>query len=66
MDTNKQSFLNALSDCNDECERIQEQVDLYSDADNPNDADRIQALALKNSLSSIRKLFEGINAAPVD
>ena len=66
MDKNKQRFLNALADCNDECGRIREQVDRYSDADNVTDADRIQALGLKNSLTSLRKLFEGINAAPVD
>ena len=64
MDKNKQRFLNALADCNDECERIREQVNRYSDADNVTDGDHTQAVGLKNSLASIRKLFEAINAAP--
>ena len=63
MDKNKQRFLNALADCNVECERISEQVALYGDADNITDADQTQAVGLKNSLASIRKLFEAINAA---
>ena len=62
MDKSKQRFLNALADCNDKCERIREQVGVYSDADNPTDADHTQAVGLKNSLVSIRKLFEAINA----
>ena len=66
MDKNKQRFLNALADCNDECERIREQVNRYSDADNVTDGDHTQAVGLKNSLASIRKLFEAINAAPVN
>ena len=63
MDKSKQRFLSVLADCNDECAQIREQLDLYGDADNPTDADHTQAMGLKHSLISIRRLCETINAA---
>ena len=59
-------FQNVLSDIDVECQSIREQAELYSDGDDLTDADVTQAVALLNSLVSIRKLFEAINAAPVD
>ena len=59
-------FQNVLSDIDAECQSIREQAELYSDGDDLTDADLTQAIALHNSLISIRKLFEAINAAPVN
>ena len=59
-------FQNVLSDIDLECQNIREQAELYSDGDDLTDADLTQAIALLNSLQSIRKLFEAINAKPVN
>ena len=59
-------FQNVLSDIDVECQYIREQAELYSDGDDLTDADLTQAIALLNSLQSIRKLFEAINAKPVN
>ena len=59
-------FQNVLSDIDAECQSIREQAELYSDGEDLTDADLTQAIALHNSLISIRKLFEAINAAPVN
>ena len=59
-------FQNVLSDIDLECQSIREQAELYSDGDDLTDADLTQAIALLNSLQSIRKLFEAINATSVD
>ena len=59
-------FQNVLSDIDAECQSIREQAELYSDGEDLTDADLTQAIALHNSLASIRKLFEAINAAPVN
>ena len=56
------SFQNALSDIDEECTLIREQVELYSNGEDLTDADVTQAVALLNSVRSIRKLFEAINA----
>ena len=55
-------FQNVLADIDAECQSIREQAELYSDGDDLTDADLTQAIALHNSLQSIRKLFEAINA----
>ena len=59
-------FQNVLSDIDSECQSIREQVELYSDGEDLTDADLTQAIALLNSVQSIRKLFEAINAKPVN
>ena len=59
-------FQNVLSDIDAECQSIREQAELYSDGEDLTDADLTQAIALHNSLSSIRKLFEAINAKSVN
>ena len=59
-------FQNVLSDIDVECQSIREQAELYSDGEDLTDADLTQAIALHNSLISIRKLFEAINAKPVN
>ena len=56
------SFQNALSDIDEECALIREQVELYSNGEDLTEADVTQAVALLNSVRSIRKLFEAINA----
>ena len=55
-------FQNVLSDIDVECQIIREQAELYSDGEDLTDGDLTQAIALLNSLQSIRKLFEAINA----
>ena len=55
-------FQNVLADIDAECQSIREQAELYSGRDDLTDADLTQAIALHNSLQSIRKLFEAINA----
>ena len=54
-------FQNVLSDIDVECQAIREQAELYSDGEDLTDGDLTQAIALHNSLQSIRKLFEAIN-----
>lgn len=56
-------FQNVLTEIDLECQSIREQAELYSDGEGLTDADVTQAVALLNSLVSIRKLFEAINAA---
>ena len=63
MSCNVTQFENAIQDICTECVRIQEQAQVYSDGDDLTDADVTQAIALLNSLQSIRRLFEAINAA---
>ena len=55
------SFQNALADIDEECTLIREQAELYSNGEDLTDADVTQAVALLNSVRSIRKLFEAIN-----
>ena len=55
-------FQNVLCDIDSVTQRIREQAELYSDGDVLTDADLTQAIALFNSLQSILKLFEAINA----
>ena len=63
MSCNVTQFGNAIQDICTECVRIQKQAQVYSDGDDLTDADVTQAIALLNSLQSIRRLFEAINAA---
>ena len=56
------SFQNALADIDEECTLIREQAELYSNGEDLTEADVTQAIALLNSVRSIRKLFEAINA----
>lgn len=63
MSCNVTQFENAIQDICTECVRIQEQAQVYSDGDDLTDADVTQAIALLNSVRSVRKLFEAINAA---
>ena len=59
-------FQNVLSDIDAECQGIREQAELYSDGEDLTEADLTQAISLLNSVRSIRKLFEAINAKPVN
>ena len=63
MPCNTTQFQNAIQDICTECTRIQEQAQVYSDGDDLTDADVTQVIGLLNSVRSIRKLFEAINAA---
>ena len=55
-------FQNALSDINETCSAIQEQVAIYSDGEELVDADITAALAWGNALRSIETLIRGANA----
>ena len=63
MSCNVTQFQNALQDICSECEDIQKQAQVYADGEDLTDADVTQAVALLNSIQSVRKLFEAINAA---
>lgn len=63
MPCNVTQFQNAIQDICTECVHIQQQAQVYADGDDLTDADVTQAVALLNSVRSVRKLFEAINAA---
>lgn len=63
MPCNVSQFQNAIQDICTECVHIQQQAQAYSDGEDLTDADVTQAVALLNSVRSVRKLFEAINAA---
>ena len=63
MSCNVTQFQNVLFEIDDECQAIREQAVLYSNGDDLTAEDLTQATALLNSVRSVRKLFQAINAA---
>ena len=57
------AFLELLSACDAECQKLREALQLFSDAENPTAQDVTQATAFHNSLTSLRKLVQAVSAS---